>query len=156
MIDDDFLFAIVMAKYLKSFPSRAKAFLDRKDERGLPYRELVKSNFRYVTDATKAFAAEPDYKNLIRFLPNEPVGNWRDSENGLGGGVYPFDVNAALVPGALHALADLYKDKRGEFHDESQSRALDQAFRVWNEKAPKLFEIRMPKDKAEELGKDYL
>ena len=36
-----------------------------------------------------------------------PVGNWRDSSDGLGGGSVPFDVNVALVPAALRDAARL-------------------------------------------------
>ena len=47
------------------------------------------------------------YKNLIALKADQPVGQWRDSDDGLGGGRYPYDVNTALMPAALRAIAEL-------------------------------------------------
>ena len=38
------------------------------------------------------------------------TGQWRDSEDGLADGRYPYDVNAVFVPAALSAI--------GRFRDE--------------------------------------
>jgi len=35
------------------------------------------------------------------------VGEWRDSEDGIGRGRYPYDVDAVLVPAALEAAVQL-------------------------------------------------
>jgi len=40
----------------------------------------------------------------VRLGANEIVGDWRDSADGLGGGVYSYSVNAVLVPAALRAV----------------------------------------------------
>ena len=58
----------------------------------------MEENFRLVEKETAAFVVDQAYANLIRLRAGETVGNWRDSENGLGGGVYPFDVNVAFAP----------------------------------------------------------
>ncbi|QRV83984.1 dynein alpha chain, flagellar outer arm [Ceratobasidium sp. AG-Ba] len=72
------------------------------------YRELLDRNVQYVMNTSRAFAQDPsDYRNLARIEPGVPVGNWRDSNPGIGWGIYPFDVNTALQPAALHAIADL-------------------------------------------------
>ncbi|MGB9108556.1 MAG: hypothetical protein WCC39_07695, partial [Telluria sp.] len=55
------------------------------------------------------FAREPRVDKLIALRDGVPVGNWRDSNNGLGGGRYPFDINVALVPAALKAAERLYR-----------------------------------------------
>lgn len=42
---------------------------------------------------------------LLRLLcAAEPVGNWRDSDTGLGLGRIPFDVNTALMPACLRSI----------------------------------------------------
>ena len=42
---------------------------------------------------------------LTRLLQRgEHAGNWRDSEDGLGGGRYPYDVNGVFVPAAQATL----------------------------------------------------
>ena len=56
------------------------------------------------------------YKNLIAFKEGVPVGQWRDSNDGLGGGRYPYDVNTALMPAALRAIAELAR--AGAFEKE--------------------------------------
>ena len=56
------------------------------------------------------------YKNLIALKEGVPVGQWRDSNDGLGGGRYPYDVNTALMPAALRAIAELAR--AGTFEKE--------------------------------------
>ena len=56
------------------------------------------------------------YKNLIALKEGVPVGQWRDSNDGLGGGRYPYDVNTALMPAALRAIAELARS--GAFEKE--------------------------------------
>ena len=56
------------------------------------------------------------YKNLIALKEGVPVGQWRDSNDGLGGGRYPYDVNTALMPAALRAIAELART--GAFEKE--------------------------------------
>ena len=56
------------------------------------------------------------YKNLIALKEGVPVGQWRDSNDGLGGGRYPYDVNTALMPAALRAIAEL--TRAGSFKKE--------------------------------------
>ena len=57
------------------------------------------------------------YKNLIALKEGVPVGQWRDSNDGLGGGRYPYDVNTALMPAALRAIAELAR--AGVFEKEA-------------------------------------
>lgn len=156
MRDGEFAFATVMAEYLLQFPERAGDFLNRKDQRGHLARDLVRASFAFVEKATTAFAKKPHYKNLIRLYEKETVGNWRDSENGLGGGVYPFDVNSALVPGALKALSDLYASHTTEFFNEENASRLRRSFDVWNSRAEPLFRVRVPRSRAAAQAAAYL
>ena len=155
MIDDDFIFAINLASYLIAYPDRAKAFLDRTDARHFSFRQLVQNNFSYVTRVTKHFVEHPTFQNLIRLKPGETVGQWRDSGNGLGGGVYPFDVNAALVPGALLALTNLYAFKESEFFDLKKSAEFEKAFQVWSTKAIPLFKVKIANKIAQARVQTY-
>lgn len=146
MIDDNVAFALIMATYIKRYPQRAEAFLNGVDQRGLSRRMLIRNNFNYVYKAAMPFANKPVYSNLVRIEKGERIGNWRDSVNGLGGGVYPFDVNVAFMPGALKAMSEAYSLKGSSFYSADRAQALAGAFKVWNEKAPELFMIRFPPD----------
>lgn len=126
MIDDDFLLAPVLARYLLDRPdavSRVRPFLARRRADGANYRDLLERNLRFVIDAARPFGDAPIWSNLIRVRSDEPpVGNWRDSNSGLGGGVYPYDVNVALVPAALNAAERLYKS--GVLGDDETAKSL--------------------------------
>src|SRR5205814_1278007 len=67
-------------------------------------------------------------------------GDRRDSEDGLGGGRYPYDVNTALVPAALDAAAKLFplvcdcRDRAEAAHALAQT---------WHDKAPGLFRVEL-------------
>ncbi|MGH8297200.1 MAG: hypothetical protein ACRETZ_17135, partial [Steroidobacteraceae bacterium] len=113
MIDEDYMLAPVAAAWLLNARERthAAAFLagavgGPMARRGTRGAALI-DNLRYVLESAERFARAPSYPNLIGLKPGVPVGDWRDSTNGLGGGHYPYDVNAVLVPEALHATARL-------------------------------------------------
>ena len=67
------------------------------------------------------------HENLIGLRLGQPVGQWRDSNTGLGGGRYPYDVNTALVPAALHAIAELAQagafEDMHDWNQQAQARA---------------------------------
>ena len=67
------------------------------------------------------------YKNLIALKEGVPVGQWRDSNDGLGGGRYPYDVNTALMPAALRAISNLARttpvEKDGDWGKIAEKRA---------------------------------
>ncbi len=85
MIDDDFLLPIALA--------RAPGF-----SRG----PQVRRNAEYVL--AQAAALQTSSRG-VALRPGLSVGEWRDSQEGLGGGRYPGNVNLTLVPAALEALA---------------------------------------------------
>ena len=135
MVDDDFLLAPVLAHYLLDTPddeatvsvhesridgaSRARAFLGHRTPTGLTYADAIRQNLEVVIERARPYATSQSPRDLIhlrqsaahsnqgRWGVREPVGNWRDSSDGLGGGSVPFDVNVALVPAALRDAARL-------------------------------------------------
>jgi len=111
MIDDDFLLAPVLAAYLLDSDTgvkRAKAFLARTTRSGASYAAMVEKNLELVVSRATPYADKPSATTLVALKPGIPVGQWRDSNDGLGNGRFAFDVNVALVPAALAAAARLY------------------------------------------------
>lgn len=147
MIDDDFMLAPMLADYLLEMPeggARGEAFLARTSPAGATYRDLIRRNLDFVVKAARPYGADPRWSNLIRLRSDDPpVGEWRDSNAGLGGGMYPYDVNAALVPAALDAASRLAGG--GLLGEGDEIRALaDEArrlFEVWTRTAPAHFRI---------------
>ncbi|MEN9614967.1 MAG: hypothetical protein RL022_389 [Chloroflexota bacterium] len=135
MVDDDFLLAPVLAHYLLDTPhdeatvgvhgsridgaSRARAFLGHRTPTGLTYADAIRQNLEAVIERARPYATSQSPRDLIQLRQSAahfnqgrwggrmPVGNWRDSSDGLGGGSVPFDVNVALVPAALRDAARL-------------------------------------------------
>jgi hypothetical protein len=116
MIDGNFLLAPVAAYYLLEAPQgkrRASLYLRESVETfGGPTsvgQELVR-NLRLVTRSAAVFATHPRVENLIALKPGHTAGQWRDSADGIGGGRYPYDVNAIFAPAAHARLAKLSVD----------------------------------------------
>lgn len=110
--------------------------------------DLVARNVRRVWRETEGFAAAPAVSGLIALKPGHAAGQWRDSDDGLGGGRYPYDVNAVLAPAALQAAARLCARgllapylaaaEAGTICAGAAPRA-----RVWQQQVPVLFEVDM-------------
>ncbi len=151
MIDEDYLLAPVAAAWLLDPRERAHSAaylagavggpMALRDSRGAA---LVR-NLRFVLLTAERFAREPAYTNLIGLKPGVPAGDWRDSTNGLGGGHYPYDVNAVLVPEALHAAARLDRSGLLAPYLTAADRALFARAAamagLWRARAPSLFEV---------------
>ena len=79
--------------------------------------------------------------------PGLSFGQWRDSQDGLAGGRYPFDVNAVFVPAAMTAIAQFVRSGVLEpYLTPEQRRALATAGEiadVWSREAPALFRVRI-------------
>jgi len=149
MIDGDFILAPVLAAYLLDAPrgaARASAFLARRSASGQRYDTLVAVNLERVLGLAAPYAARPHFSNLIALKFNTPVGNWRDSSNGLGGGRYPFDVNVALVPAALRAAELLYRSGLLGQQDTAAARAASLAG-PWSDTG-RLFQVMAPAGQA--------
>jgi hypothetical protein len=155
MIDGSFMLAPVAAAWLLDDArgrSQAAQFLARMDSRqGEPARALgadLASNLRFVLRAAARFAEDPRAPNLIALKPGIPVGQWRDSNDGLGGGRFPYDVNAVFVPAALDAagrffVSGLLKPYLEPADHAVFARARTQS-RIWRDKARPLFDVTVP------------
>ena len=159
MIDGSFMLAPVAAQWLlddERGRARAARFLARTDgrqgEARRTYGDDLVSNLKFVLQAATKFADDPQAPNLIALKRGVPVGQWRDSNDGLAGGRFPYDVNAVFVPAALDAagrffsagLLDPFLDaaERGIF-----GRAKSMAS-IWRAKAGKLFDVTVPSAEA--------
>jgi glycogen debranching enzyme len=155
MIDGDYLLAPVMAAWLIDDPrgaARAAAYLAQTEDGGQTNGSRFVTNLVHVADTARAFSQQSIASNLIHLRAGQIVGNWRDSTDGLAGGVYPYDVNAVLVPAALRAasrfvasgLLDPYitSDQRTALADAAQQAS------VWESAAGALFEVSVPASQA--------
>lgn len=97
MVDDDLLLPVLLAKLRENGRGAVVDALMRDPKS----RAAVLRNADYVL-------AQLSREQLIRLNPGESTGDWRDSHEGLGGGVYPASVNADLALPALDALSMLY------------------------------------------------
>jgi hypothetical protein len=166
MIDGDYLLAPVASAWLlhdgRGRP-RAAAFLAAPDGaagggHGTRGAALV-ANLRLVLEGASAFAASPDKTHLVGLKRGFSVGNWRDSDDGIGGGRYPYDVNAVLVPAALAAAGELSDSgllapylRAG---DGARLARAAQMAQIWRAQAPQLFEVRVPNQTAARAIRDY-
>ena len=159
MIDGDYLLAPVASAWLLHDArgrTRAAAFLSAAGGRVTAGRATrgaaLVQNLRLVLSSAAAFARDPSRTNLITLKPGYPVGEWRDSEHGLGGGRYPYDVNAVLVPAALTAAAELYDSGLlGPYlaaRDRARFAGAGKLAETWRTQAPRLFEVAIPNEKA--------
>jgi hypothetical protein len=155
MIDSDFMLAPVARAWMLDDPrgrGRAAAFLARRVD-GQRLGDLMMRNLRFVAGRARAFAQAPVASNLIALKPGMDAGQWRDSNDGLGGGRYAYDVNAVLVPAALDAAAEF--DRSGLLapyaarEDRALFAALPGIVATWRERAPDLFAVTIPAAEAQ-------
>lgn len=150
MVDDDFLLAPLAARWLLDDElgrALAPAFLAQRGVDGRPRGAALMRNLAWVLERTSKFARDPRATHLVGLKDERATGNWRDSEQGLGGGRYAYDINASLVPAALDSAARLASSGLlTEFADDAQLRALADAAsqaRVWRERAVSFFAVRI-------------
>src|SRR5262249_19434244 len=129
MVDDEFLLAPILVTYLEGEAGQARAasFLAKKTSAGETYAEAVRKNLDRVVAQAAPFAAHPSAQSLVAIGKGLSVGNWRDSNEGLGKGRFAYDVNAALVPAALRAAERLYATPPFGKDSASAARAADLA-----------------------------
>jgi hypothetical protein len=166
MIDSSYMLAPVAAAWLLDDPrGRAEAakFLASASGRTDAPKETVglalMRNFRLILDQTRPFAEQPAVAHMIALKPGHDTGQWRDSNTGLGGGRYPYDVNAVFAPAALSAIARLQAagllDPYLEPADrQALAKAAGQAA-AWRKAAPRLFEVAVPAAEARRAVADY-
>jgi hypothetical protein len=162
MIDDDFMLAGVAAHYLLDQPTgraRAASFLTRRTAGQESYGAALVRNLLFVVTAATPFAREPSWRRLISLKTGETAGNWRDSSEGLGGGRYPYDVNGALVPAALRAIARLQASELlAPYLDRRARQVLGDAgamAAVWEREAAQFFIVEMPAQVARAEVESY-
>jgi hypothetical protein len=159
MIDGSFMLAPVAAEWLLDDArnrSRSAAFLARKDGRmGETPRSFgadLAGNLQFVLHAAARFAADPRAPNLIALKPGVPVGQWRDSNTGLAGGRYPYDVNAVFVPAALEAAGRFFASGLlNPYLDAAERPTFARAgsmAKIWRAKAAPLFDVSIPNAEA--------
>jgi hypothetical protein len=162
MIDDDFMLAPVVAAYLldtDTGKARTAAFLQRKTASGETYGQALTRNFAWVVAAAEPFAQQQDFRRLIALKPGRAAGQWRDSNDGLGDGRYPYDVNAVFVPDALEAIARFAASGALKAYlNPQQAKALAQAEAMattWRTAAPAMFAIDLDAVTAKRAITDY-
>jgi glycogen debranching enzyme len=166
MIDGNYLLAPVIAAYLLDNPegkNRASGYL-RDDvaayggTRISAGRALMR-NLRLVAASAANFAADPRYDNLISLKPGRTTGQWRDSDDGIGGGRYPYDVNAVLVPAALDATTRLLESGLLDpFLAPGDRKLLSRAAadaKIWRKLAPSLFNMTFDNESARAAVDSY-
>jgi hypothetical protein len=155
MIDGSFMLAPVAAAWLLDDArgrTQAAQFLSRTDgRRGEPARLLgadLVSNLRFVLQAAAKFADDPRAANLIALKPGIDVGQWRDSNDGLAGGRFPYDVNAVFVPAALEAAGRFFSSGLLEPYlgpaDHAMFARAETRSKIWRDKARPLFDVTVP------------
>ncbi|KAH6633559.1 hypothetical protein C7974DRAFT_433531 [Boeremia exigua] len=165
MVDTDYLLPIAMQNYFvetetgrmrsSAFFNTTATFLVEND--GLTYETLAEITIQKILNATAAFAAPGGQikENLIHIREDEVVGEWRDSSNGLGGGRIPYDVNTALVPAGLRAIATL--SRAGYFANRPEWAAIaDQYAQVWEDATLPFFVVTVPQSEAVALVESYV
>jgi hypothetical protein len=162
MIDDDYMLAPVAGAYVFDHQhgrGRTKEFLDRRLPNGEKVGAALARNFTFVARAARSFADKPQPANLISLKPGLNAGEWRDSQDGLAGGRYPYDVNAVFVPAALAAIEKFgLSGVLRPYLTMEQRRALANAgcmSVVWSREAPKLFRVQISDSDARRRIADY-
>jgi hypothetical protein len=150
MIDDDYMLAPVAAAYVFDHQhgrGRSNEFLARRLPNGESVGAALVRNFCWVAQSARAFAQKPTSANLISLKSGFNVGQWRDSEDGLGGGRYPYDVNVVFMPAAMAAIEKfVLSGALRPYLDKQQREALANAGGaavVWAREAPKLFRVQL-------------
>jgi hypothetical protein len=165
MIDGSFMLAPVAAQWLLNDErgrTQAAAFLkrmdDRRDKPQAMGADLV-NNFRFVLHAAQKFADDPQAPNLIALKQGFDAGEWRDSNDGLGGGRIPYDVNAVFVPAALEAAAGFFSSGLLDSYLSADDRTLfaraSRMARTWRTQAGPLFDVSVPNAAARQRIADY-
>ncbi len=111
-------------------------------------------NLKRIVDQARPFAESPTRDHLVAIKDGVSVGNWRDSNDGLGGGRYPYDVNTVFVPAALDAIARLEaSDLLAPYQTPADREVLRKAAayaRVWQAHAPAFFEVSIDNGTAKQ------
>ncbi|KAJ5122566.1 hypothetical protein N7448_003700 [Penicillium atrosanguineum] len=162
MIDSDYYLPVLMEKYFLQNPvgqERVSAFFNTSSDineanQNLTWGQLATINAVRIMRLTGPFAHKQIKENLIHLKDGQTVGEWRDSEYGIGGGRIPYDVNTALVPAALRSIAALSRNGIYPRH-QNWAQLADTYAQVWEDQTLPFFEVTIPQEKAQSLVKSY-
>jgi hypothetical protein len=155
MIDGSFMLAPVAAEWLlddERGRTESRKFLSGLDgryaETPKPFGADLARNLKFVLQAAAKFANDPKAQNLVSLKPGFSAGQWRDSNDGLGGGRIPYDVNAVFVPAAIDAARRFFDSGLLDPYLDGADRAIfgraGSMLEVWRAKAGPLFEVTVP------------
>lgn len=169
MVDTDFFLPVLMQRYFlgsETGSQSARRLLEKNagkvdlDNANLTYKELARINGERVMNLSAPFATAGGQTivNLIHIQDDTKVGQWRDSELGSGGGRIPYDVNTALVPAALRAIAALSRfDASIYAQHEDWAVLADRYAQIWEDETLAFFRVKVPareaRDRLEEFSK---
>ncbi|KAF9563018.1 hypothetical protein CPC08DRAFT_816871 [Agrocybe pediades] len=173
MIDTDLLLLPVISHYFLDLPqgkNRSAQFLAKQATlQNGTYLEIVSRIASYNINRALPFfnANPPTPSQLLAFRLGQPVGNWRDSNQGTGYGTIPFDVNVALVPANLRAVDSLVRagvlslqvlavNTDGQNQGNGSMLDIVAMAQKWEEEAPGMFEVTVDGDTAEERLKAFV
>jgi hypothetical protein len=119
----------------------------------LTYKQLAQINANKIVNLAAPFAAPGNQTidNLMHLKNGQIVGEWRDSTYGIGGGRIPFDVNTALAPAALRAIATLSSNGILNFN----ATLVNEYAQVWEDNTLQFFEVSIPQSDAQSLLQNY-
>ncbi|PPQ63764.1 hypothetical protein CVT24_004273 [Panaeolus cyanescens] len=125
------------------------------------YLDIVNRISSYNINRALPFyqASTTSVSNLLAFRPGQPVGNWRDSNQGTGYGTIPFDVNVALVPANLRAINSLIGAgilKSQDLDISTSGVDLIAVANKWEQDVPGLFEVTVSGEDAESRLLDFV
>lgn len=161
MIDSDYYLPILMNKYFIDDPvgrSRTVPFLNtsagafNSSNGDLTYGDMSVINADRIMRLAAPFAGHNNQteSNLVHLKAGQIVGQWRDSTYGIGGGRIPYDVNTALMPAALRAIASLARNNF--FPNQTNWGTLaDEYAQVWEDETLQFFKITVPESQAKQL-----
>ncbi|KAF4534503.1 Glycogen debranching enzyme [Lasiodiplodia theobromae] len=165
MIDTDFFLPVVLYEYFVKSPTgqqRKDAFLAieatvNPGNQGLKYGDLALMTAEKIMNISTPFASIGGQvkENLIHLKEDQVVGQWRDSTYGIGGGRIPYDVNTALVPAALRAIASLAAEGFFPTHVDWHDTASQYA-QVWEDETLHFFEVDIEAEEAQSLVQSYV
>ncbi|KAJ5938884.1 hypothetical protein N7466_002018 [Penicillium verhagenii] len=163
MVDPDYYLPVLMQRYFLENPTgqaRASAFFNttagsiNAANQNLTWGQLALINAERIMRLTGPFAENQTKDNLIHLKDGQIVGQWRDSEFGIGGGRIPFDVNTALAPAALRSIAAL--SRKGIYKNKPQwGQLADKYAQIWEDQTLQFFEVTIPQSQAQTLVKSY-
>jgi len=161
MIDDDFMLPPVTAAWLLEDPrgrARAKAFLAER-QGGERQGDALVRNLLFVAGESAAFAREPVAKHLIALKAGRDAGQRRDSNEGIGRGRYPYDVNAVWMPASLRAIGGLLESGVLDgYLSATQKQTLQEAAArapIWEREASRLFAVERAPATAQHEVRGY-